>query len=204
MMLLNVLLALASVRGTEIKLLNDTEPCSNSTDCESYEICVYVSPYWSQCVDCSNFKYSCPYYDNATLAAAGAACEMNCPAFPCDSTNLCYGDDECVEKTDGTWSQCVDCVNPQFQQDCVYYDTSLRTAAVETCDLNCLNTLCTTDDSGMPCVDDYTCVEQSDGNWAQCVDCNDPDTFETDCYSWSEEFKASAEAACGLTCPSRR
>lgn len=42
-------------------------------------------------------------------------------------------------------------------------------AAVEACDMNCLNTMCTMDDSGMPCVDPYQCVEQADGNWAQCV-----------------------------------
>mmetsp|Transcript_32022 Transcript_32022/g.37626 ORF Transcript_32022/g.37626 Transcript_32022/m.37626 type:complete len:204 (-) Transcript_32022:127-738(-) len=179
------------------------ENCANNaTECESYEICVYVSPTWSQCVDCSNFVYSCPYYDNATLSAASEACQMNCPAFPCTNySNTCYGDDVCVEKTDGTWSQCVDCSNPDFQNDCVYYDTSLRSAAVETCQMNCLNTQCTSDDSGMQCLGDYTCVEQSDGNWGQCVDCKDPSVFQTDCYSWSEEFKASAEAACGLTCP---
>lgn len=34
------------------------------------------------------------------------------------------------------------------------------------------------------------------------IDCQDPQVFQTDCYSWTAQFKAAAEAACGLTCPS--
>jgi hypothetical protein len=30
--------------------------CKNQTDCPSYDLCVTVSPTWSQCVDCSNFQ----------------------------------------------------------------------------------------------------------------------------------------------------
>ena len=52
-----------------------------------------------------------------------------------------------------------------------------------------------------PCIGDYTCVAQADNNWSQCIDCSDTSQFQTDCFSWTEAFKAAAEAACDLTCP---
>lgn len=71
--------------------------------------------------------------------------------------------------TDDSWSQCVDCDQPDFQNTCVVWSTPLRASAVHVCDENCLNTMCTVDDSGMECVDGYTCVVQADGGWSQCI-----------------------------------
>lgn len=102
----------------------------------------------------------------------------------------------------GTWSQCVDCSSPSFQNSCVVWDTDMRSAAVEYCEVNCLNTRCSTDaTTGMPCVDGYTCVVQADNNWSQCIDCSDTSQFKTDCFSWTTSFKKAAEETCGLTCP---
>ena len=137
-------------------------------------VCSYCarsnSSTWSQCVDCTNFDNSCEYWDADVLAAASEACQENCPTMRCDNvTAPCYGGDVCVTATDGSWAQCVDCDQPDFQDTCVVWSTSLRAAAVHVCDENCLNTRCTVDDSGMECVGGFTCVVQADGGWSQCI-----------------------------------
>ena len=97
--------------------------------------------------------------------------QENCPSVRCDDTTMpCWGANvDCVAKPDNSWAQCIDCTPSAFQQDCVKWDTQLRSAAVQDCQVNCLNTMCTVDASGMQCVDDYTCVSQSDGAWSQCI-----------------------------------
>lgn len=192
--------ALEADKVVQIDLGQD--PCVTDANCTGSSICVDVSPTWSQCVDCSNFENSCPYWDAALLAAASEACQENCPTVRCDNkTAPCYGDDVCVEQTDDAWSQCVDCSQPDWQNDCVHWATTLRAAAVHVCGENCLNCRCTVDDIGMECVDGFTCVVQDDGGWSQCVDCGDEKQFQTDCqYSWTDEFTVAAEAACDLTC----
>ena len=56
-----------------------------------------------------------------------------------------------------------------LQDDCVHWYTDFRKAAVKSCDENnCLDSVCTPDDSGMPCIKGLTCVVQDDF-WAQCI-----------------------------------
>ena len=97
--------------------------------------------------------------------------QENCPSVRCDDATMpCWGANvDCVAKPDNSWAQCIDCTPSTFQQDCVKWDTQLRSAAVQDCQVNCLNTMCTVDASGMQCVNDYTCVSQSDGAWSQCI-----------------------------------
>ena len=193
----------APIAGNATMATAGTDPCTGDSDCDGSEICVDVNANWAQCVDCTNFEYACPFWDADLLAAASEACVMNCPGVQCTDDLPCYGSKvDCVPKADNTWSQCVDCHTSQFEEDCQKLDTDMRAAAVLDCGKNCPNTMCTADDSGMQCVDDYTCVIQADGGWSQCIDCTDKSQFKTDCSSWSETFQEAAEAACGYNCPS--
>ena len=207
LMMASTAAALHPQNGTNKNEEHLTSGCGSDADCESYETCVYVNSGWSQCIACDDsFQYSCEYWSEDTLVAAEKACQMNCPGTQCSESAPCYGSNvTCVSKSDDTWAQCVDCDPDTFQNDCVGWDTPMREAAVEECQVNCLNTMCTpttnATSSGMPCVDGFTCVVQADSNWAQCVDCDDTASFMSDCYSWTEKFKTAAEEACGLTCP---
>ena len=51
----------------------------------------------------------------------------------------------------------------------MHWFEDFRAVAVETCNMNnCLNCVCTPDDSGMPCINGFTCVVQ-DEFWSQCI-----------------------------------
>mmetsp|Transcript_62248 Transcript_62248/g.124779 ORF Transcript_62248/g.124779 Transcript_62248/m.124779 type:complete len:215 (-) Transcript_62248:47-691(-) len=200
-------LALAAVSADLATPKNETKVgdgnvCTTAADCESFELCVEISPTYSQCVDCTNYQFECGYWDTDTLQAMSQACDMNCASAKCDNTTApCYGGDTCVTEEDGSWSQCVDCTTSVFQADCVKWDSDLRQAAVESCEVNCLNVQCTADASGMECLAPYQCVTQADQNWSQCVDCTNTDEFDYNCYSWTNSFKVAAEAACDMQCP---
>ena len=174
--------------------------CKTTDDCPGAQLCVEDNPNYSQCVDCSNFKYSCGYYDESLQLNAEKACQLNCPntTIPCNNiTAPCYEEATCVSKADGSWSQCIKCEKSAFEDSCAAWDDDLRAAAIQTCDENCPGTKCNDD---IPCATGTTCVTQADGHYSQCVDCGDTQQFQYDCPYWSEPFKEAAEAACDLTC----
>ena len=44
-----------------------------------------------------------------------------------------------------------------------------------------------------------TCVEQTTGDYSQCIDCS-PAAFQLACKSWTKDLLVPAEAACSLKC----
>merc|ERR1712046_401180 len=113
------------------------------------------------------------------------------------------GDDmECVTQSDGYYAQCINCNETDFLNECVFWSSDMRTAAEEVCDLSCYNTTaCVAEnmqcggngwEGSTTCCDEMDCVAQSDGYWAQCIDCNEEE-FQDQCVFWSSELLAAAE-----------
>lgn len=54
-----------------------------------------------------------------------------------DDTAPCRTGHTCVKKLDGSYSQCVVCINSHFQRECAWWDNDLRLAATLTCRKQC-------------------------------------------------------------------
>jgi len=111
-----------------------------SGECPSGSVCARQSGEWAQCVSCDaeQFADACPYWQANLTAAAEAACSLTCLGH---RGNQCYSIDcnantTCVHETD-TWSQCVDCGDAAFQEDCGYWSGDFRSKAEAACNQTC-------------------------------------------------------------------
>jgi len=115
----------------------------------------------------------------------------------------CEGKRVCVTQTDGFWSQCVDCAEATFFEECGYWSAELLEAAELKCELSCSKKPNTTSqcvtDKKPGCPSDRVCVTQADGYWSQCVDCKKK-TFQSECSTWSKDLRRAAEHECETTC----
>jgi len=109
-----------------------------------------------------------------------------------------------VTEQDGLYAQCIDCDPTSFGQQCAYWSQAILEAAEEACGIDtCASQTpqCTTDEdcsSG----NTTTCVTQSDGLYAQCIDCSE-ESFDTECIYWSDALLLAAQDSCDLICPTR-
>mmetsp|Transcript_33697 Transcript_33697/g.76374 ORF Transcript_33697/g.76374 Transcript_33697/m.76374 type:complete len:271 (+) Transcript_33697:54-866(+) len=161
---------------------------------------------WSQCVDCSpdGFLRDCILMNQVMRGAAEATCGRTCPfTTPRPLSGGCAGESgvkcqeglTCVEKEDGTWSQCVDCSRRRFPKDCQKLNDGLRLPAVKACRQSCLNTQCHSKDW---CLKPYNCIGNS--TWAQCVNCKSKKTFHYFCRHWNPDFRHIVQKQCGRKC----
>lgn len=153
----------------------------------------------------------------------GVGCNSICPDNQCDAPKpkpkpdpapspspvpegeckpVCAEDRACIAQVGGHWSQCVDCSNDVFQEECNYMGDDMKQAAENFC-----KTTCTGAPSPPPastcypgCEDSRTCVAQDDGYWAQCVDCG-AKFFQEECKYMGSAMRAAAEAFCDAKCP---
>ena len=127
---ITLICALLGTGGTLGLKLKEGEGCDvASSNCTTPEICVEISPSWSQCVNCDNFMYSCSYWTVDVINASSIACGEKCPykcdeqyTYPCDTA----AGEKCVVATDDSWSQCIECENPSFQDSCAQWSPELR------------------------------------------------------------------------------
>jgi len=178
--------------------------------------CVRHHEQRAQCVDCApeQFALDCPHLWDANLTAAaeetcGLTClgERNsqCVSIGCNtdpSKNL-----TCVKASE-TWSQCVECSEDAFKEDCGHWAEDLLVAAEAACSTTCVVPRRPAPKPCDPatltgCPAGLSCVKKDD-HWAQCVDCA-PERFALECpFLWDADFIAAAEETCGRKCLGER
>ena len=186
--------------------LNCDARCPGDDTCADPLVCVtQADGFWDGCVDCSEdaFDQQCKYWEEDFKAAAEDACGLTCPAAKkapkddgCKTDDDCNGALQCVTQADGFYSTCIDCGADSFVDQCQYWSEAIVTAAEATCAVDCPSR-CPGDDT---CADPLVCVTQSDGYYSGCTNCTE-DAFDKSCAYWGEDFKAAAEEACALVCP---
>merc|ERR1711998_338730 len=136
---------------------------------------------------------------DSLLTAAEAKCGLTCPPsaekpqdLACNADADCDGDDVCVVESDGFFAQCVSCDATSFENSCGYWTDDIKTAAEAKCQLTCGDDVpCS--DKGLDCCEDSDCAGatvcaiQADGNFAQCIDC-DETQFDNSCSFWSDSL----------------
>merc|ERR1711935_1191635 len=138
---------------------------------------------------------------------------MGNDAVACCSDDDCADTLSCAVQSDLQYSQCIDCTEDSFEAACPYWSGDFLTAAEATCKETCTSSKttevevmtssssgCTNDcceDSDCTASDESYCITESDGFYAQCVDC---ETFQTGCSYWSSDILSQAETSCGMTC----
>jgi len=213
-------------RGMSLSLLDP--PCKTADDCKDKSMkqpeCVeQTGGDWSQCVDCdaTAFQSSCKYWSPALLAPAEAACNLNCtgkaPPGP-PPTLACHKDADCKDPTkpscvvqaDGNYAQCISCDTTPFQAACPSWEkVKFLPAAEAKCGEKCTGqgpppppppTLACRTDADCKDPTHPSCVVQADGNYAQCITCEEHQ-FHLDCKDWEKtKFLPAAEAKCSETC----
>lgn len=196
------------------KLGAPTDTCMTDADCTGGLKCVIESPSYSQCTDCTPaaFATQCESMSETFLLAAEAKCGISTCKDRCPhhTDADCDKPDSCVVQQDGYYAKCVDCTNStSFNEQCIYWSEQMRTAAEAKCKLNCTKLPPPSPPGPSPgghncaelqCTAPAQCVEQSDHNWAQCVDCTNATTYAQQCKGWSPSIRTAAAAKCGLPC----
>jgi len=113
--------------------------------CGEGSVCAKKDDDWAQCVTCDpeQFQHDCPYLWHESLtAAAEAGCGLTCLGQR-NSQCVSIGCDPdpaktltCVSSSD-EWSQCVDCSDAAFSEDCGHWSSELLGAAEVACNAKC-------------------------------------------------------------------
>ena len=172
---------------------------------------------YSQCISCDerDFAYDCQSWDGDFLKEAEAKCDRDCAELAkttvndleCTSDAHCHTPtDTCVGQADGGYSQCVSCSETFFAFSCKSWGKDLLAAAEAKCNLNCAELAKSATVVDLDCTSDTdcdaptgTCVVQADGDFAQCLSC-DEKAFAYACQSWDGDFLKEAESKCDRDC----
>jgi len=201
--------------GDDVPCTDKGLDCCVDEDCDGETVCAIQSDgNFAQCIDCSepNFDNSCGFWTSDILTAAESKCGETCPPsatkkddLDCNADADCDGDDVCVIQSDGFYAQCISCEPTSFENSCGFWTDDITAAAEAKCQLTCGDDVPCTDKGLDCCVDEdcdgeTVCAIQSDGNFAQCIDCSEPN-FDNSCGFWTSDILTAAESKCGETCP---
>jgi len=154
-------------------------------------MCYYENQYYSQC---------CP--PGGCNAAVEAKAEPKVQIKPkpvsqggCTTDADCGTGLSCVIQADGYYSQCVDCSEPSFDEQCGYWSTQILEAAFKECGISSCPGKCP-GGTDAECPTGETCVQQDDdGSYNDCINCAD---FASECTFWGPSFLSAALAACNV------
>jgi len=174
---------------------SDGNPWLDNHDscCPDGFACFYSSEFYSQCLE------------NTTTTKPRLGHKEHVQEQQCTSDADCNSQvstAKCVVESEW-YSACADCADDSFAEECKYWSGDFLLAAESTCGQTSCDGRCPggSDDECSSSTTGSTCVSST--SFDSCMDCSNQTTFDSQCYSLSDENVVLAQDACGLSCTYR-